>query len=212
MKAKEFWNKSADQYDRNVTKTYGKAYRDTIALTTAYLSRDSKVLDFGCGTGLITNAIAQYVDTITAIDLSENMIQNAIRKAHEMGVTNIQYSVSDLDDKRIRAGSYNVIAAFNVLYFVKDLDALLQRFYAMLPQGGFFLSVTDCLGETKSIKNGALKLMMKLGVLPYARFLTVDSLTKTVQNAGFCIVKTENLYPSPPNLFIAAQKLSQNGG
>ena len=207
MKEKEFWNQSADQYDRNVAKTYGKAYHDTIALSAAYLNKDSKVLDFGCGTGIITNAIAGYVDNITAIDISENMIRNAVRKAHELGVTNVQYSVSDLDDERIQAGSYNVIAAFNVLYFVQDLDSLLQRFYAMLPEGGMFLSVTDCLGETKSIKNGALKLLMKLGVIPYARFLTVDSLTEAVQNAGFCVVKKENLHPSPPNLYLAAQKV-----
>ncbi|MBN1538176.1 MAG: class I SAM-dependent methyltransferase [Anaerolineales bacterium] len=33
------------------------------------------VLDFGCGTGIITIELAQYVKSILAIDISKNMIE-----------------------------------------------------------------------------------------------------------------------------------------
>jgi len=45
---------------------------------------------------------------------------------------------------------------------------------------------------------------MKL--LPFMRLFSTAELVKTIENAGFEVVKVENLFDSPPNLYIAAQK------
>ncbi|MBN2048899.1 MAG: class I SAM-dependent methyltransferase [Spirochaetales bacterium] len=208
MNEKNFWNKLADRYDASVQKTYADAYRDTVSLTRRYLKKESRLLDYGCGTGIITNQIASDVQGITAIDISDQMIRNAAGKAEELKITNIDYLTAGLSDERIRSGSYDTITAFNVLYFVKDVKTLLRRFYDMLPDGGLFLSVTDCLGGKRSVKRGLTRLLMNFGFLPYMKDFTMEELTGIIQKAGFTILETKNLFDEPPNLYVAAKKES----
>lgn len=49
--------------------------------------RDVRLLDYACGTGSITNALASYVDTIRGIDISENMVEKYNEAARQSGMT-----------------------------------------------------------------------------------------------------------------------------
>ena len=68
-----------------------------------------------------------------------------------------------------------------------------------------FLSATDCLGE-KITKVGVQKfLRSRTGKMPYVAFFTQRSLEKKVAAGGFDVLERANLYPAPPNLFLAAK-------
>ena len=206
MKAKQFWNNRAAGYDASVQGKYAEAYRKTIEITRQYLNKESRLLDYGCGTGIVTNQIAPDVGPVTAVDISENMIAIARQKAAELNLSNVTYLDAELTDEKVQSGGYDVISTFNLLYFVEDLDGLLRKIYEMLPQGGYFLSVTDCLGEKDTFKSLVISLLMKMKLLPFMRLFSTAELVKTIENAGFEVVKVENLFDSPPNLYIAAQK------
>lgn len=49
--------------------------------------RDVRLLDYACGTGSITNALASYVNTIRGIDISENMVEKYNEAARQSGMT-----------------------------------------------------------------------------------------------------------------------------
>lgn len=49
--------------------------------------RDVRLLDYACGTGSITNALAPYVNTIRGIDVSENMVEKYNEAARQSGMT-----------------------------------------------------------------------------------------------------------------------------
>ncbi len=204
--AEGFWNRVSERYDASVMRTYAKTYRDTIALTLGYLDRQSRVLDFGCGTGIVTIEMAPHVERITAIDISEMMMAKAKAKAAEAGITNIDYRVTGLDDPALDRAGFDVVTAFNVLYFIRDLRGTLRRINALLPDGGLFLSATDCAGELPFLKRAVAHALVALGKVPYASFLTPEGLERHVTDAGFTILRTENLFENPPNYFIAARK------
>lgn len=206
MKAKQFWNNRAASYDASVQGKYAEAYRKTIEITRQYLNKESRLLDYGCGTGIITNQIAPDVGSVTAVDISANMIAIARQKAAELNLSNVTYLDAEFTDERVQSGSYDVISTFNLLYFIEDLDGLLRKIHEMLPQGGYFLSVTDCLGEKPSPRSMVTALLVKLKILPFMRSFSTAQLVKTIEKAGFEVVKLENLFDSPPNLYIAAQK------
>mgnify|MGYP000924421397 CR=1 FL=1 len=165
------------------------------------------MLDYGCGTGIVTNQIAPDVGSVTAVDLSENMVAIARHKAAEVNLSNVTYLTAGLTDEKVQSGSYDVISAFNLLYFIEDLGGLLGQFHAMLPQGGYFLSATDCLGEKVTFKSLVISVMVNMKLMPYMRLFSTAQLVKTIENAGFEIVRVENLFDSPPNLYVAARKL-----
>ncbi len=72
-KSEGFWDKVANIYDK-VEKRDEQIYINIIERTKKYLKISDTVLDFGCGTGLISNEIADDVKMIHAIDISSNMI------------------------------------------------------------------------------------------------------------------------------------------
>jgi ubiquinone/menaquinone biosynthesis C-methylase UbiE len=208
MNTKDFWNQRANHYDNSVNKTYADAYQKTIDLTCKHVNREDKLLAFACGTGIVSNAIAPHVQHVTGIDISDKMIAIAQQKAEQDGIENVSYAVANLEDVEIRAGNYTIITAFNVLYFLEDLDQKLKLIYDMLPENGYFLSVTDCVSKEKGLKPFFLKILMKLGIVPFIRQMTPVELTGNIEKAGFKILLIENLHTEPPNLYVVAQKQS----
>jgi ubiquinone/menaquinone biosynthesis C-methylase UbiE len=81
-KSEKFWDKRSKEYDKQEEK-YEQNYNKIIENTKKYLNINDIALDYGCGTGIITNKIAESVKEIHAIDISSQMIAVAKRKADE---------------------------------------------------------------------------------------------------------------------------------
>ncbi len=205
MNSKQLWNKLAENYDKR-NEVYEKAYSDIVNITLQFVNKESTILDYGCGTGITTNKLAKYVKSITAIDISDVMIQKAMQKSEKLGLTNVKYIITDLFDERIKRNKYNVVTAFNMLHFIKDIKGTLKYIYNLLPEKGFFISITDCLGESNTFKDKIVKMLSNINILPYVSYYKITELEDTIKSAGFSIIRTDTLYESPPNYFIVATK------
>lgn len=201
-----FWDKASVKYDKSALKTYTDAYRKTIKLSRKYLQKDFKMLDYGCGTGITTIELAKDVKSVKAIDISSGMIAEAIKKAETNAITNLNFKTAgilELDDEN---NTYDIITAFNILYFLENPETVISRIYDLLKPGGVFLSATDCIGEKTRIKTVLQKGLMRFNILPFFRMLTVKELESLICSSDFKIIKKKNLFDNPPNMFIAALK------
>ena len=99
-----------------------------------------------------------------------------------------------------------MITAFNVLTYLPNLEDCFKKVYEHLDDSGYFLSVTDCLGEKNIFSKIASKLLGKLGIVPKTCTLKINNLKALMQDAGFEIVLGDNLHEDPSNYFIAARK------
>lgn len=205
MEPKQFWNKIAGKYDRQALGKYQNAYAETIAISKKYLNKSDRVLDFACGTGITTIEIAPVVRQVIAIDLSEEMIRLAREKAASNGIDNASFYVSSLKDADLADHSFDVITAFNILHGLDNPESVLSHIWRLLKPGGFFLSVTDCLGEKTTMTSILHIVLHKLGIIPKVNFFKRDDLI-TLISKGFAVVEEKNLYPVPPNYYIAAVK------
>lgn len=201
---REFWNMRAEGYDQGSGEQYARAYDRTVELTLNYLKPGDRVLEFACGTGLTTARIAPRVARVRAIDISDGMVAKA--RARLAGLPNVELSRTDLFDPCLEEGSFDAVTAFNVLLYVEDRAGVLARIRALLRPEGMFLSATDCLGE--GITRVGLKKFWKsrTGSMPYVAFDTKKKLERDIAAAGFTVLERENLYPAPPNLFVAARR------
>ena len=205
-KTAQFWNTLSSRYDEQVIKKYSEAYRKTIEKTKTHLRNSDTVLDFACGTGITTVELAKDVKEICAIDISKDMIEIAVEKIQTENIQNVNFEVCDIMDDRIKENSFDVVLAFNVLYFIKDIDTTLNRVSRLLKPGGLFLSVTDCLGVKKSISSIFQSILGRIGIIPYMRKYGMNELENVIKKAGFTIIDSENLYTDPPNYYLAAKK------
>ena len=208
-KSSRFWDKRSKVFDEQVLSKYENAYKKTIKRSIPFLNAEDTMLEIGCGTGNATIPLSQYVKKITAIDISEEMMLQAAEKAKEKGKENITFQQKDLMELCAEPESYDVVAAYNVLLYMKNQDKVLEKIYEILKPGGIFLSATDCLGRNLSKDSVRKFWKSKLHLMPYVSFDTPVGLMRKIQRKGFLVIEIVNLHKNPPNIFIVAQKIEK---
>lgn len=189
----EFWDGRAQNYDAQVGTHYAEAYEKTTAHFKKYLKPTDAVLDFACGTGIVTFAVAPAVQSVRAIDVSGEMVRRAQEKVKAQGVENVTVTQTDLFDGCLVEGSFNAVLACNVLLYIEDRSAALARIRALLKPQGTLLLVSDCLGEGLTRERVRKWFEYKTGKRPYVAFDTMRSLERSVADAGFAVLERENL-------------------
>lgn len=203
--ARAFWNMRSQTYDTKIGPKYEEAYWKTAECSLRYLKPSDRVLEFACGTGIMTFLLAPHVESIRGIDISNEMVAHAKQKLTAESA-NVTVEQLDIFDQQLAEGSFDAVAAYNVLLYLPDRERVLGRIRSLLKPGGMFLSATDCLGE-KLTREGVQKFWRShTGKMPYVAFDSVKGLERAVREAGFTVLETENLFPAPPNLFLAAKK------
>lgn len=207
-RSEKFWERRASEYDRDEEK-YEQTYHETIESTRTHLSPGDVVLDYACGTGIITNQIAHSVKEVHAIDISSKMIDVAQREADERGIENVHYARSTIFEASYEQRAFDVILAFNILHLLEDTRGVVQRISELLKPGGLFISATPCMGEKKSLLSGMFFLLSKTGIAPYIRFPTFSELEGLIAGGDLQIIETRDLHQTPPNYFIVAKKMER---
>ncbi len=106
------------------------------------LSTDMDVLDFGCGTGLLTLALQPYVRFVTGVDSSRGMLAVLQRKIDQANLANVKTVLLDLDRGDRLSGSYDLITSSMTLHHIPDIDALFCEFHRILKPSGL-IAVAD---------------------------------------------------------------------
>ena len=99
------------------------------------LLSDKKILDFGGGTGLLALPLAQQAKSVTLVDISEKMLEQARLKAEQQDIKNIQILEQDLLANPLEQ-QFDLIVVSRVLHHMPDLDATLAMFYHHLRENG----------------------------------------------------------------------------
>jgi len=207
-KSEKFWDKQAENYakdQRDIQLTDNVDFINTLK----YLNSNDIVLDYGCGAGIVSNAIADKVKEIQAIDISSKMIEVARRKAGELNIENVNYARATIFDERYQRESFNVILAFRILHMLEDIQLVIQRINGLLKPGGWFISVTTCMGEKqKALLSILVFLASKLRILPqHINTFKLSDLEGLLAGENFQIVECESMKDSVPTYYIVARKV-----
>lgn len=205
--AKEFWDRRAAVYDADAGVFYREAYEKTTACMRKYLKPTDTVLDFACGTGIVTLSLSPDVKELRGIDISDEMIRRAQGKAAAQDIANVLLTQTDLFDAALAPASFDAVLACNVLLYVEQRAAVLARVRELLKADGKLLVVSDCLGEGFTRERVRKWFEYHTGKRPFVAFDTRRTLEADILSAGFTVLEQEDLFSSPPNRFLAAQRL-----
>jgi predicted TPR repeat methyltransferase len=96
-------------------------------------------IDLGCGTGLLAPELRGLVKHLDGVDLSPKMVEKArARRLYDALV--VGEIVAELGK---HPGSYDLVAAADVLSYFGDLRALFEAVKAALPDGGLFVATVE---------------------------------------------------------------------
>ena len=102
------------------------------------LLSDKEILDFGGGTGLLTLPLAKQAKSVTLVDISEKMLEQARLKAEQQDIKNIQFLEQDLLKSPLKQ-EFDLIVVCRVLHHMPDLDAAFSLFHQHLRKDGQLL-------------------------------------------------------------------------
>ncbi|MCK9630935.1 MAG: class I SAM-dependent methyltransferase [Methanoregula sp.] len=106
------------------------------------LSPEMDVLDFGCGTGLLTLQIQPLVRSITGIDSSQGMLTVLEEKIRTQGLTNVTVRNIDLEQGMVPEGHYNLVVSSMTLHHIRDVRRVLEILAQVLKPSGA-LAIAD---------------------------------------------------------------------
>jgi ubiquinone/menaquinone biosynthesis C-methylase UbiE len=118
------------------------AYLEDLAgdvLRRAGLGAGMQVLDLGCGLGDISFLAARMVGaagTVLGIDRNASSIETARHRAVGLGVSNVQFEVSEVDTFSDGGRRFDALIGRLVLLYLPDPAATLRRFRNFLRPGG----------------------------------------------------------------------------
>ncbi|MCG3169604.1 MAG: Ubiquinone biosynthesis O-methyltransferase [Pseudomonadales bacterium] len=160
-----------------------------------------RVLDVGCGGGILSEALAQRGAQVTGIDMGEAPL--AVARLHliesGLGIDYRQANAEDLADEE--AGSYDTVTCMEVLEHVPDPASLVRACAQLVRPGGnlFFATINRnpksyvfaILGAEHILK------MLPRGTHDYARFIRPSELAGWARAAGLMVGDVEGMLYNP---------------
>lgn len=165
--------------------------------TLGFPRRWRQALDFGCGPGRLTRALARHCDAVVGVDIAETMLAAARHHAVESNCTFVANARSDL--ARFATGSFDLIVTRLVLQhlppryirrYVRELVRVLQ------PGGALVFQLPVRPAEPPVARTGLRRFAPRVAVLAYRRLrCALRPGFPRMENSGLDRAEVERLLP-----------------
>jgi ubiquinone/menaquinone biosynthesis C-methylase UbiE len=137
-----YFDQSAATWDNEPRRiALMKAVGEAI-LREARPAKDMDVLDYGCGTGLVSLFLLPHVRSVTGADSSPGMLEVLNNKIREGGLQGMRVARLDLEHNAVPQDRYRMVVSSMVMHHVADVDRVLRGFHELLLPGGM-LCIAD---------------------------------------------------------------------
>lgn len=160
-----------------------------------------KILDVGCGGGILSESLAAHGATVTGIDLAEAPLAVARLHLHESGLA-VDYRQQSAEALAAeQPATFDIITCMEMLEHVPDPAAIVQACAALLKPGGHLV----CSTLSRTPKAWLLAIVgaeYVLGLLPrgthdYTKFIRPAELDTWLRSAGLETRDATGLHYNP---------------
>lgn len=152
-----------------------------------------RMLDIGCGGGLVCEPLARLGADVTGIDATEENIGVAHLHAEQMGLT-IDYRHTTAEAMVQQNKQYDIVFALEIIEHVADIDAFLDAATALVKPGGLlFMSTLNRTAKSYALAIVGAEYVLRWlprGTHHWNKFLKPSELVLPLETRG---LKTEAL-------------------
>jgi len=152
---REKFDRASAKWDEEPRRV--KLAEELAAAVAAEVGLDSHmdVLDYGCGTGLVTLRLQPFVRSITGADTSTGMLDILRGKIRAAGVPNVTVAMLEPGTGMQFAECFDLVVSCMTMHHIPDVQVLLHEFRRVLRQGGT-LVIADLDAEDGTFHGDAI--------------------------------------------------------
>lgn len=204
----EYWSRFASTFDEDQTYVAGSAVQQAIIDRLSGQRDLGELIEFGCGAGLYTKALAANADHVTATDLSDEML--AAARTQLANLPNVTLEKADCEQTAFPDKKFGSVFMANLIHVVENPSRVLRESYRILDDGGLLLIVTYTSCEMKLLdKIGmAIRFIRRFGK-PLGHFrgnLSPDELRSLAEGAEFQVETVQLVGDRNKALYLKARK------
>tara|TARA_Y100000748_G_scaffold222125_1_gene186826 strand:- start:3320 stop:4021 length:702 start_codon:yes stop_codon:yes gene_type:complete len=194
--AKDWWNEDGDFKPLHIINPLRANYIKSKAKL-----EGKKVLDVGCGGGLLSEALHDFGADVTGIDAAGPGIE--VAKIHAKNDNkNIKYFEITAEELNLKeSGSFDIVTCLEVLEHVPDPKSLVATCIDLLkPGGALFLSTINKNPRswiTAIVGAEYIFNLLPKGTHEFDKFIKPSVLAKYVREANAELIETKGMFYNP---------------
>ncbi len=159
-----------------------------------------RLLDIGCGGGLLSEPLARMGARVTGIDPSEKNIKTALVHAREEGV-DIDYRVATAEELAAAGEQYEVVLNMEVLEHVNDQPEFVRTCATLVREHGLMF----CATLNRTIKSFLMAIIgaeyvlrwLPRGTHQWEKFIRPEELEEWLKDAGMAVIDRTGVIYNP---------------
>jgi ubiquinone/menaquinone biosynthesis C-methylase UbiE len=194
VSAQEQFGRVAEAYVQSRTHAEGEDLSRIVSLSEA--GPTDEVLDIATGGGHTALALARVAGTVTATDLTPEMLAAAERHIRAQGVGNVRFQVADAQGLSFPDASFDIVTCrIAPHHFPKPGDFVREAWRVLRPGGRFLLEDTVVPAGDAGTAINRIEVIRDPS---HARSLTVDEWWGLLLDAGFTLLHLETFRKRHP--------------
>jgi 2-polyprenyl-6-hydroxyphenyl methylase/3-demethylubiquinone-9 3-methyltransferase len=150
-----------------------------------------RILDIGCGAGILSEPLARLGGEVTGIDPASENIEIAVAHAQDSGV-DVDYRATTAEELAANKEQFDIVLAMEVVEHVIDVPAFVATCASMVKPGGLMVGAT----LNRTMKSFALAIVgaeyilrwVPRGTHQWDKFVTPDELEQALEAGGLDVI------------------------
>ena len=159
-----------------------------------------RMLDIGCGGGILSEPLARLGAEMVGADPSEDNITAARAHAGEAGVV-VDYRTTTAEDLAAAKERFDIVLAMEVVEHVTDVNAFVATCAAMVKPSGLMMAAT----LNRTLKSFALAIVgaeyvlrwLPRGTHQWDKFVTPEELEAAIEDSGLQVTGERGVIYNP---------------
>ncbi len=133
----------------------------------------ARILDYGCGPGLMSLAFSSMGYNVLGLDGSAKMIESACKTKRECNAENLFFNIATDTDLVLDSDSFDGAVCSSVLEYVQEDIALLRKLITAVKCGGWLLFSVPHSGSMGGCAEDCLRRLRRLFFLPKGQIISI---------------------------------------